>query len=89
MLFAALRVSASVGLVGALFGEMLSSKEGLGNLLTRSVASVDTAETFALIVVVTLLSVAMIAALDLVERAVLPALATGLRRARAYSFAFL
>ena len=65
---AALRVSASVGLVGALFAEMLSSKEGLGNLITRSTASLDTAETFALIVLVTVLAVAMIAALDLLER---------------------
>lgn len=67
-LFAALRVSASVGLVGALFAEMLSSKEGLGNLITRSTASLDTAETFALIGLVTVLAVAMIAALDLLER---------------------
>lgn len=67
-IFAALRVSASVGLVGALFAEMLSSKEGLGNLITRSTASLDTAETFALIVLVTVLAVSMIAALDLLER---------------------
>ncbi|MBB3181492.1 ABC transporter permease [Variovorax sp. Sphag1AA] len=69
-IFAALRVSASVGLLGALFAEMLSSKEGLGNLITRSTASLDTAETFALIALVTLLAVAMIAALDLLERMV-------------------
>lgn len=67
-LFAALRVAASVGLVGALFAEMLSSKEGLGNLITRSTASLDTAETFALILLVTALAVAMVAALDLLER---------------------
>ncbi|MGJ7545896.1 ABC transporter permease [Variovorax sp. LT1R16] len=67
-LFAALRVSASAGLVGALFAEMLSSKEGLGNLITRSTASLDTAETFALILLVTALAVAMVAALDLLER---------------------
>ena len=69
-IFAALRVSASVGLLGALFAEMLSSKEGLGNLITRSTAALDTAETFALIALVTLLAVAMIAALDLIERLV-------------------
>lgn len=67
-IFSALRVSASVGLVGALFAEMLSSKEGLGNLITRSTASLDTATTFALIVLVTVLAVAMIAAIDLLER---------------------
>lgn len=69
-IFAALRVSASVGLVGALFAEMLSSKEGLGNLITRSTATLDTAQTFALIVLVTVLAVAMIATLDLLERLV-------------------
>lgn len=67
-IFAALRVSASVGLVGALFAEMLASKQGLGNLITRSTASLDTAQTFALIVSVTLIAVLMIAALDLLER---------------------
>lgn len=66
--FAALRVSASVGLVGALFAEMLSSKAGLGNLLTRSAAALDTPATFALVTVVTALAVAMVAALDLIER---------------------
>lgn len=67
-IFAALRVSASVGLVGALFAEMLSSKEGLGNLITRSTASLETAETFALVVLVTALAVAMVWAIDLLER---------------------
>lgn len=68
--FAALRVSAAVGLVGALFGEMLSSKAGLGNLITRAGAALDTPATFALIGVVTILSVAMVGALDWIERLV-------------------
>lgn len=66
--FAALRVSASVGLVGALFAEMLASKEGLGNLITRSTATLDTATTFALVIVVTALAVGMVALLDAIER---------------------
>lgn len=66
--FAALRVSASVGLVGALFAEMLSSKAGLGNLLTRAGAALDTPATFALVVIVTALAVVMVTALDLIER---------------------
>ncbi|MEI8190363.1 MAG: ABC transporter permease, partial [candidate division NC10 bacterium] len=35
-LFAGLRVAAPAGLLGALFGEMLASKEGLGNVLTKA-----------------------------------------------------
>jgi len=67
-IFAALRVSASVGLVGALFAEMLSSKEGLGNLIDRATASLDTPTSFALVIVVTALAVAMIAVIDRIER---------------------
>lgn len=67
-IFASLRVSASVGLVGALFAEMLSSKSGLGNLISRAGAALDTPTTFALVLIVTVLAVAMVATLGLAER---------------------
>ncbi|GBF74244.1 ABC transporter permease [Paenibacillus sp. 598K] len=67
-IFVSLRVSAATGLVGALFGEMVASKDGLGNLLVQATSLYDTAKAFAVIVVVTVVSVLIIAAIDLLEK---------------------
>lgn len=67
-IFAGLRVSAATGLVGALFGEMIASKSGLGNLLVKATSLYDTAKAFAIITVVTVVSVLIIAAIDWLEK---------------------
>ncbi|PYI53376.1 ABC transporter permease [Paenibacillus flagellatus] len=69
-IFAGLRVSAATGLVGALFGEMIASKNGLGNLLVKATSLYDTAKAFAIITVVTVVSVLLIAAIDWLEKKV-------------------
>lgn len=69
-IFAGLRVSAATGLVGALFGEMIASQEGLGNLLVQATSLYDTARAFAIITVVTIVSVLIIALIDLLEKKV-------------------
>ncbi|NPV53224.1 MAG: ABC transporter permease [Firmicutes bacterium] len=69
-IFAGFRVAAASGLVGALFGEMLASKEGLGNLLTKASQLYNTGQLFAVISVVTVLSVLIIQVLDLLEKSV-------------------
>ncbi len=69
-IFVALRVSAATGLVGALFGEMVASKDGLGNLLIQATSLYDTAKAFAIITVVTVVSVLIIAVIDLLEKRV-------------------
>jgi NitT/TauT family transport system permease protein len=69
-IFAGLRVSAGSGLIGALFGEMLASKEGLGNMLVQSTSLYDTARVFALITVVTVVSILIIAFINLLEKKV-------------------
>jgi len=69
-IFVSLRVSAATGLVGALFGEMVASKDGLGNLLVQATSLYDTAKAFAIITVVTVVSVLIIAAIDLLEKRV-------------------
>ncbi len=69
-IFVALRVSAATGLVGALFGEMVASKDGLGNLLIQATSLYDTAKAFAIITVVTIVSVLIIAVIDLLEKRV-------------------
>lgn len=67
-IFAGIRVAAGVGFVGAIFSEMLASKSGLGNLLTKAAQLYKTGELFAIILVVTLLSVLVIQLIDLIEK---------------------
>lgn len=67
-IFASLRLAAASGLVGALFGEMLASRAGIGNLLTKAVSLYNTADVFALITLVTLISVLNIAIINLIEK---------------------
>lgn len=67
-IFAGVRVAAATGFVGAIFSEMLASKNGLGNLLTKASQIYDTALLFALIVLVTLLSVLVIQVIDFIEK---------------------
>ncbi|WP_342431235.1 ABC transporter permease [Neobacillus sp. FSL H8-0543] len=69
-IFTGLRVAATVGLVTALFAEMFASKEGLGYLLTLAVQFYDTAQLFAIIFIVTILSVLITGGIDLIERKV-------------------
>ncbi|MCC3373751.1 ABC transporter permease [Cohnella sp. REN36] len=69
-IFAGLRVSAATGLVGALFGEMIASQAGLGNLLVKATSLYDTAQAFAIITIVTVVSVLIIAVIDLLEKKV-------------------
>ncbi|NOU92032.1 ABC transporter permease subunit [Paenibacillus sp. LMG 31456] len=67
-IFVALRLSAATGLVGALFGEMMASKDGLGNLLVKATSLYDTTKAFAIITIVTVVSVLIIALIDLLEK---------------------
>ncbi|HWR28452.1 MAG TPA: ABC transporter permease [Negativicutes bacterium] len=69
-IFAGLKIAAASGLIGGLFAEMLASKAGLGNLLVKASQLYNTAQVFALILVVTLLSVLIISFVDLLERKV-------------------
>ncbi|MFD1412538.1 ABC transporter permease [Oceanobacillus jeddahense] len=67
-IFAGLRVAAATGLVGVLFAEMLASREGLGYLLNMATQFYDTGQLFAIILVVTALSVLIIELINLIER---------------------
>lgn len=69
-IFAGLRLSAATGLVGALFGEMLASKDGLGNILVQATSLYNTAQAFAIVAIVTVVSVLIIAGIDWLERRV-------------------
>ncbi|WJH35813.1 ABC transporter permease [Paenibacillus sp. CC-CFT747] len=69
-IFAGLRLSAATGLVGALFGEMLGSKDGLGNILVKATSLYNTPQAFGIVVLVTLVSVLLIGLIDWLERKV-------------------
>lgn len=69
-IFASLRITAATGLVGALFGEMLASKDGLGNILVKATSLYNTAEAFGIVALVTIVSVLLISLIDLLERKV-------------------
>jgi NitT/TauT family transport system permease protein len=67
-IFAGLKVAAATGFVGAIFSEMLSSKSGLGNLLTKASQLYKTGELFAIILLVTALSVGIIKLIEVIEK---------------------
>ncbi|MCI1857376.1 MAG: ABC transporter permease [Sporolactobacillus sp.] len=71
-IFSGLRISAASGLVGAIFGEMLASKAGLGNLLTQAVSLYNTNEIFVLITIVTVISVINIEIINVIEHKIYP-----------------
>ena len=66
-IFAGMRVAAGTGLVGAIFGEMLASKAGLGNILVKATQLYNTTQVFAVIGIVTVVSVLIIFVLDVLE----------------------
>jgi NitT/TauT family transport system permease protein len=70
-IMAAVRLEAGTALVAALFAEIVASKEGLGNLLTRAVNTYDTASVFALVVTITFFALFIIFFVNRLERRVL------------------
>ena len=68
---AALRIEAGTALVAALFAEIIASKAGLGNMLNTAVGKYDTPTIFGLVLAITVFSVLIIAAVDLLEKKVL------------------
>jgi NitT/TauT family transport system permease protein len=68
---AALRIEAGTALVAALFAEIIASKAGLGNMLNTAVGKYDTPSIFGLVIAITVFSVLIIAAVDLLEKKVL------------------
>ncbi len=82
-IFAGLKISITLAVVGAVVGEFVGGQGGLGHMLLVANGSMDTGLLFAGMVALTVLGVAMFAIVGLVERMVLPphaiANATGAR----------
>jgi NitT/TauT family transport system permease protein len=70
--FAGLRLSVPYALIGAIVGEIIASNRGLGYLITRSAASFDTAGTFAALIAITTLALALSAVIKAAERRLMP-----------------
>jgi NitT/TauT family transport system permease protein len=71
-IFAGLKISITLAVVGAVVGEFVGGQGGLGYLLLIANGNMDTALLFAGIVALTVLGVVFFALIGLVERLVLP-----------------
>ena len=69
-ILAALRVEAASALVGAIFGEMIASRAGLGNSLSEASSLYDTPKAFAYIILITLVSITSVSIIDQLEKRV-------------------
>lgn len=70
--FSGLKISASYSVMGAVIGEWLGAKEGLGTYMTLSQHSFQVDRVFAAILAVTLLSMALFGVVSIIERVVIP-----------------
>lgn len=70
--FSGLRIAATYSVVGAIIGEWVGASQGLGIYMLRSANAFRTAQVFAAIVISSLLSLSLFAAVYLIERALLP-----------------
>ncbi|WP_343919196.1 ABC transporter permease [Agrococcus citreus] len=71
-LFAGVKVAITLAVVGAVVGEFVGATEGLGYLLLRANANLDTPLLFASIVILTVLGLALFYLVALIERLVIP-----------------
>jgi len=70
-IFAGLNVAAVLAILGAIVGEFVGSKMGLGNLILEANAQLDTAQVFSILVILGVIGVALHALIQLVNRRVL------------------
>jgi putative hydroxymethylpyrimidine transport system permease protein len=71
-LFSGLRVAATVSVIGAVFGEWAGAEDGLGHLVLTGSQQLETARTYAGVVILTAMAVALFALVTLVERVAVP-----------------
>lgn len=70
--FAGLRISAAYSVMGAVIGEWLGAKQGLGTYMTLAQRSFQIDRVFAAILAVTVMSAALFALVSFIERLVIP-----------------
>ncbi|HEX2368774.1 MAG TPA: ABC transporter permease [Acidimicrobiia bacterium] len=70
--FSGAKVAAALAVLGAVFGEWVGARAGLGYLLLLEQRALDTDEVFAIIAVLSLLGIGFVALVSLLERLVIP-----------------
>ncbi len=68
--FSGAKIAVAVAVIGAVFGEWAGSSSGLGHLIQEASAQLQTARTFAAVVVLSAIAIALFAALAALERRV-------------------
>ena len=71
-IFGGFKVGITLSMVGAVVGEFIASNSGLGNFLLIANNSFDSPLLFAIVIALSLLSVALFYAIELIEALVLP-----------------
>jgi NitT/TauT family transport system permease protein len=71
-IFAGLKVSITLTVVGAVVGEFVGSNNGLGFVLQRSIGNFELPTMFAALVILSLIGVVLFWILDAIERLVIP-----------------
>ena len=71
-LFTGAKLAVAVAAIAAVLAEQAGSSEGIGHLITQAIPQLETARAYAAVVVLSLFSVALFAALALAERRVAP-----------------
>jgi ABC-type nitrate/sulfonate/bicarbonate transport system, permease component len=70
-IFAGLRVSIGLALIGTIVGEMIAGQLGLGQMIAKAANMFDTAQVFGIIIVLAVLAVLMNEAMKLLEARVM------------------
>ena len=71
-LFSGLRVAATVSVIAAVFGEWAGAEDGLGRLVLLGSQQIETARTYAGVVILTVMAIALFALVTLAERIAVP-----------------
>jgi ABC-type nitrate/sulfonate/bicarbonate transport system permease component len=71
-IFAGAKIAVAVCVIGAVFGELVGAKAGLGYLMTRAIAQFETPRLVAAIVLLSIMGTGLFGAIGLIERVVLP-----------------
>jgi ABC-type nitrate/sulfonate/bicarbonate transport system permease component len=71
-LFSGLRIAATVSVIGAVFGEWAGADDGLGRLVLLGSQQLETPRTYAGVVILTAMAVALFALVTLAERVAVP-----------------
>lgn len=70
--FSGLKIAATVSAIGAVFGEWAGSERGLGRLVLLGTQQIETPRAYAGVLLLTLMALALFAAVALAERAAIP-----------------